>query len=389
MDDDLPRTGGKGTRRQIVGLDLLRAAAACLVLCFHLGFWIWREQVPHRPVPRAYAPFAPLFAKGWVGVEIFFVLSGFVIAYSTEGATARRFLQHRINRLVPAALVCATLTGMVLLTAYPMRAVGLLWAKSLIFCPVGPWIDGSYWTLPIEIAFYVLVFLSLLVRKGRYLPATMGVLGVLSTMCCLLVLRSPAWAPRGLMVFLGSAGFPPGACSLAIHGTFFALGVFLFLVLLHGATLARLLLLLVCGIGCVAELMWHDNGSAFAAGIRPDFRLPVVLWAAAVLCLVASVVWNGVFQERLGERGVRLTRRVGVATYPVYLLHDKIGQVLIGFLHRKTGYGPALVIAAVSVAGLAIAVAEIAEPPLRRGLQQVWRGLERGSEARSASEAVR
>src|SRR5579875_3078231 len=166
--------GGARLKRQIVGLDLLRAMAAVLVLCFHLGFWIWRGvQVSHPPVPRAYAPFVPLFSQGWVGVEIFFVISGFVIAYSTEGATPLRFLQHRLNRLVPAAVVCSTMTGLVMLLAYRLSAVAVLWVRSVTFFPWGPWIDGSYWTLPIEVAFYALVLLNLMVHKGRYLGACM------------------------------------------------------------------------------------------------------------------------------------------------------------------------------------------------------------------------
>ncbi len=362
--------------RQIVGLDVIRGLAALLVLCFHLGFWIWRDHVPRLPVPAAYDGWTPLFSRGWVGVEIFFVLSGFVIAYSTEGATARRFLQHRVNRLLPAALLCSTATGTLLLTAYPLREVGAQWLRSVVFFPVGPWIDGSYWTLPIEVAFYALVGVTLLFRRGRFLPWVIGVLGAVSAVACLVVLLDPAWVPRALVTSLSASGFPPGACLLLIHGTFFALGVFLYLTCLQGITPPRLTLVALYGVGCVSELVWHDRGAALATGVLPEWPVPVGVWLASVLGLIASVRWNAAIREALGSRGLRLTRRVGIATYPLYLLHAKIGQVLIGGFHRRIGYGGAFLLTAVLLVMGALLVAEGLEPFLRRALQRLWHKAE-------------
>lgn len=111
---------------------MIRAGAALLVVFFHLGYWIWHSD-PQAAVPLAYRPFQPFFAMGWVGVEIFFVISGFVIAYSTQHGSPARFFEHRAMRLFPAALICASLTGAVLLTAYPFPTVGLQWLRSVGF----------------------------------------------------------------------------------------------------------------------------------------------------------------------------------------------------------------------------------------------------------------
>ena len=74
--------------------------------------------LPLRPNPAAAgaldgaklsAGLAPWGSFGWIGVEIFFVISGYVIASSAEGAAPRTFLRRRAQRLLPAAWVCATI----------------------------------------------------------------------------------------------------------------------------------------------------------------------------------------------------------------------------------------------------------------------------------------
>src|SRR3954465_3556967 len=58
---------------------------------------------------------APFTWFGWVGVEIFFVISGFVIANSASRSSPTHFLLGRARTLYPAVWVCATATLLVLL----------------------------------------------------------------------------------------------------------------------------------------------------------------------------------------------------------------------------------------------------------------------------------
>src|SRR5437868_3352741 len=95
-------------QRSFLGLDLVRFAAALAVAFFHLSFWWW------LPGTDPVAPIGPVLSEpfrwGWVGVPIFFVLSGFVITLSADGKTARQFVIGRALRLYPAVWICATLT---------------------------------------------------------------------------------------------------------------------------------------------------------------------------------------------------------------------------------------------------------------------------------------
>src|SRR3954452_18346885 len=103
-------------------LDPLRFAAALGVAIFHQMFWSWAWVsigVPgfERTVAAdvLYPSAAPFTWFGWVGVEIFFVIPGFVIPISGSQSSPGEFLLCRVLRIYPAVWVCATATFLVLL----------------------------------------------------------------------------------------------------------------------------------------------------------------------------------------------------------------------------------------------------------------------------------
>src|SRR4051812_23206228 len=71
------------------GLDLIRFFAASLVLMFHLAFFSWGSSagLNYRLAGAPTSPELVFMNAGWVGVEVFFVLSGFVIAQSAKGSS--------------------------------------------------------------------------------------------------------------------------------------------------------------------------------------------------------------------------------------------------------------------------------------------------------------
>src|SRR5438034_8821389 len=100
-------------RESLIALDFLRFAAAGLVLAYHYAVaWI-PDDGPltirlMAGVNRSVST-DPFSRNGWVGVEIFFVLSGYVIAMSARGVSPADFAWRRLLRLWPAAFLCATL----------------------------------------------------------------------------------------------------------------------------------------------------------------------------------------------------------------------------------------------------------------------------------------
>src|SRR6202041_3362715 len=155
-------------------LDLLRFAAALSVAFFHLFFWSWAGDV--RGFDRyiyadvQYPSAAPFTWFGWVGVEIFFVISGFVIANSASRSSPTEFLLGRALRLYPAVWVCATATVLVLVLFGngPASEFILPYIHAMLLIPkgvTGQWLDVVYWTLAAETAFYGLVFCAMLTKK--------------------------------------------------------------------------------------------------------------------------------------------------------------------------------------------------------------------------------
>jgi peptidoglycan/LPS O-acetylase OafA/YrhL len=98
---------------RVQALDLLRLGAVAAVVFYHYGFW----GPSSHDVPQVALPWMASFAQyGFLGVPVFFIISGFVIAYSAEGRTATGFAIARFSRIYPTFLFCMTLTFLAILT---------------------------------------------------------------------------------------------------------------------------------------------------------------------------------------------------------------------------------------------------------------------------------
>src|SRR5436190_22352735 len=140
-------------------LDLLRLVAVLGVAAFHFGF--------HGPAGMVAVPDVASVARyGFMGVPAFFVISGFVIAYSAEGRTATSFAIARFSRIYPTFLFCMTITFLAvqIFGAPYFQTTFLQWISNLvILAPGHAYIDSAYWSLVVEAVFYgwIAVFIRL------------------------------------------------------------------------------------------------------------------------------------------------------------------------------------------------------------------------------------
>lgn len=183
------------------------------------------------------------------------------------------------------------------------------------------------------------------------MPWLMGSLGALSS--CWNVVLHPAHQPNAIFLLL--------------HGCFFALGVFLYEVLLRGWTLPRTLGLVASLPGCLAEVGQHRQIPADA------------LWIAGILFLVLSVAKNGRAHALTGSHGALMVRKIGLITYPLYLVHDVVGTLLLVRL-RQFGLsdGAALLCTIGAMVAVAALVVQFGEPWLGQRVRRLFPGTTPG-----------
>lgn len=347
--------------RPIVAIDLLRFACALLVVGCHYGESFWFQPGPHVAAALTGVDATrygwPVAKAGAVGVELFFIISGVVIARSAIGLRWTDFLRRRALRLLPAAWICATAT-LIVLAAVGQGDLALVsaWFRSVRFWPVGDQIDESYWTLGVELAFYL--FVTLWVGAGgswRRIERAGIVLGTASALFwlgCWLIGRNSADVMTNQAVVL----------LLLPHGCLFALGIAIEVALARGATPARL-----GWVGALALLAMSETAGHMAGWrVSPAMVVAEILLVAGIATLLAARRLQPMLARMISPEAARA---VGVMTYPLYLIHQDIGAVMIGGLMRG-GVGFALAATGATVAALAMAwlVARHLEPALRRPL---------------------
>jgi peptidoglycan/LPS O-acetylase OafA/YrhL len=363
--------------KHILSLDVLRIAAALLVVSYHYCVAYWLDGYGVNYVWHSGHPNAHLFNSGWVGVEIFFVISGFVIAYSAVGVSASTFVQHRASRLVPAMLICATL-------AIPLRYLGAgtwdgiipifeRWARSIFFDPTFPYIDDSHWTLAVEVEFYGIVFALLLFNKIRWLQATLIALGIASTALCATNFFALVH-PTMLGTYLSNRSalvLSTGMEELLVYGCFFAIGVLLQICLTRGFDTPRLVMVAIFTVSGVMEIVVHAKEIYAAGGPHSSATIATVLWFAGLLAVLSSEKVNERLTAWSGPNGARVFRRLGLMTYPLYLIHQSLGRFTIIHLHPHANDGITVVVALIVTLIFSYLMSAFVEPPASRLIRRL------------------
>lgn len=327
-------------------LDPLRFGAAVGVAIFHQMFWSWAWVsigVPgferHVAADVIYPSAAAFTWFGWVGVEIFFVISGFVIANSASKASPAEFLLGRALRLYPAVWVCATATFLVLVLfgTGPASELILPYIHAMLLVPkgvTGEWLDGVYWTLAAEMAFYGLVFCAMLTKRItlRHLAFGLTIYSAVFNAVALLVMSCTTPSDLPYLVILMFR--VPCAAFLLSHGCFFALGIWLFISANRELTpLERVAVAVTCLSGA-AEIYFFASFflTSIPAISGQSALVPIMVWAAAVGLIAWCANRNRRSTATASPEAPASWRTLGLITYPLYLTHNVTGTAIIRVL---------------------------------------------------------
>jgi len=321
-------------RNSLFNVQLLRFAAAFAVLFSHAAYL----TLPHN---------ALVLAIPWTaGVDVFFVISGFIMTWMSAGefcspAAAKRFILRRVVRIVPpywffTALMLATLV------AAGDDPSGKEILTSLLFIP-WPATNGNIvpilvqgWTLNYEAFFYASFGLCMVWRRG------MGVLVV----ALFVLAASHALVPHSWFILRFLTGG---------HLIEFAAGMLFGQVYLRGG---RLSTIGSCLTGSAAMLVFALTRSA--SGLLLHIGLPSALLAAAVIFAPEPTTLGPVR---------RALKAGGDASYTLYLSHTFTVAAVV-FLSRSMGFAPVvmLILAMAAAVATALLFYRVAEAPVTASL---------------------
>lgn len=324
------------------GLDYVRFGAALFVTLYHLGFQAWvRAADSTAAVMRAdLEPIASVISSGWVGVPIFFILSGFVIAFSAEGKSAGRFAIGRAARLYPAVWFCAPLTA-IAISSDPDLINKLL--RSLTLLPWGPWVSGVYWTLAVEVIFYLIVACVIATRNPHALHNLGMALAVSGSLYWLL--RVCDYTTGGYLHFVFEfAESPLGSLIPIGSACHFGFGLILWSSVRRGLNIYRIYLMSACIIaGLISTIANARFNLAINGGSNVQILIASAIYMVGAYAITASVIYNGkITLFIVGYRS--FGRTLGLITYPLYLVHDEVGIIVIRALAILGGW-PAFLLA--------------------------------------------
>jgi peptidoglycan/LPS O-acetylase OafA/YrhL len=297
-------------------IDLLRFLAALSVVFYHYTYRAWAAN--HYSAVT-YPKLGEITRYGYLGVELFFMISGYVVLMSAYGKTVRQFFISRVIRLYPAFWVACTLTYIIVKLFGPQ--VGTWgWSTSLEAKPIEyvvnmtmlqsflgvEDIDSAYWSLAPEIAFYFLVSLLIAGNQMRKLP-----LILLGWLLYTVVVHPLSTAPSSYLLL-------PKSSPYFISGM-------LFYLIQNKLFPARQLYTLLTISFCLALRSAYVNTNFMAAFVFHDaFHFRFV----ATVILSFYLIFYSVITRKINLSNFPWLARVGALTYPLYLLHSSIGYVI-------------------------------------------------------------
>ncbi|RSS76814.1 acyltransferase [Streptomyces sp. WAC06614] len=354
-----PGSAPAGSPR-LAALDGVRVLAALAVLCYH---YMALESAWGEPAAGVFPAASRGAAYGWLGVEMFFLVSGFVICMSAWGRTVGEFAVSRVSRLFPAYWVAVLFTGAVLTLWPEVRAVKLTdVVVNLSMLQAGvevPHVDDVYWTLFVELKFYAL-FALVVLRGVTYRNCVF-----FCALWTLAAIVAPT-ADSGVLYFFAVPSYAP----YFIAGTAFHL---------MRRFRPNAVLWAVVGVQFLLAQAYVRDRMITNLGRATAEQLPA--WPAHLVITAGFLVMAGMALGAFDRIQWRWLRPAGALTYPLYLIHMLAGITAIH--HFRDRLPPVPLVLTVTTAMLAVAwlIHHLAERPLtprlrkslHRGIQEIRR----------------
>lgn len=338
----LPIMVKKRDSSRLACVDGLRGIAILLVLGFH--YLSAPPTFDLYPYGNAFASL-PILKDGGQGVDLFFIISGFVIALTLEKCRGPyEFFVRRFARIWPPLLVCSILTFSIInVTASPysvMRAK--MWADflpSLTLTPNFFWsghfpgvdlIDGVYWTLLVEAYFYVIAAIIYWSFDRANIARNLVIFTFANLMCRAILHRLMPGSNVIYSIFLIPDFMP-----------WFAAGAVFYEMFMERISVARGIIFLSLMFAVIVRMSTFEQDPLMVSALALAFFVFFYLVA-----MRSSLV-------RIFEG--RWLVLVGLCSYSVYLIHNAIGMVVISSIPRSLPTVLQLVLVLMLAVGMIVA----------------------------------
>jgi peptidoglycan/LPS O-acetylase OafA/YrhL len=297
-------------------IDLLRFIAAISVVICHFTF---AGYYHHGMSPVQYPGIDEFFKYGFLGVELFFIISGYVVLMSAQGKTIGQFFASRVTRLYPAFWVACTICFVVVRFFAPAitqpeqvvfdASLGhYLLNMTMLHAFFGiPNLDGVYWTLTYEIVFYFLITIFISFQWLKHLVLVLAI-----WLCYCLI--------AALVLNMGPFSF----LFFPQYAPYFIVGMLFFLLQNNSAASWKLYLLLLISYGlCIHSCLNRIHDAVIY------YNHPISIIIGIALVTLFFVVFFLIIKNilRLGQS--KWLTWMGALTYPIYLCHHNIGYVAL------------------------------------------------------------
>jgi len=278
-------------------LDALRGIAAIFVLLFHYS--TLNQDV------------YPLFKYGTSGVDLFFIISGFVIFMSVSHAkNGWEFLINRLTRLFPTYWTAVTFTFLIIFindhfvtnTNLPVNWEIYLYNLTMFqyYFDI-PNLDGPYWTMIIEMVFYLVMFLLIITKS---LKSTVPFLVLIVLFGVVVGEFYQGWGGEFYTDYF--ANFP-----LSQFAPLFLAGILFYQLKVLKENKFRTIILI---IGCYfAQIILFKKGHSFAYILHSDYKISVGIYFIFMFLFAF---------DKLSWIVNRVTLYLGKISFALYLIHQ-------------------------------------------------------------------
>ena len=293
-------------------LDTLRGLAALYVMFFHFS--------------RIAGLDINFLNIGVTGVDLFFIISGYVIFMSLEKTRKPGdFIISRLSRLLPSYLVMMTITTCIIFFFSRSQAPSFVTVlfNTTMLQPwfLVPYIDDSYWTLTIELLFYIgMLYLFTIKRLGNIISIGSITLGIIF----LYYLVTSYYLPESKFYIL-----PRYILPITSHLQLFFAGILFYQMKSQKHSWRTYLLLAGCYL---LALFFFDKSG------RAHFLISFTDYAIAVF--IYFIIFYLFVYNKLSFLNVPLLVFFGSISYGIYLLHQKFAIVLYPYLVNEHNISP-------------------------------------------------